>query len=271
MWHPSNPRLRTGVLAVLLPVVLAACGAVYPEVATPVRPYPTDRELTPPPPADLLYVEFQSATIPPKTRDGRQWDRVGGAAPDVFAQLFVDDREILRTPVASNTIEPTWPGQKKANYRIPHRSRVRVELWDSNPLNNRPVCVQRVRELHASAQSGELLVSCDSGARVRLRVAPARARLGLGFSYELRSQSIAVTRVIGESPAARAGLRKGDRLVEIEGRPVAKMEEGEAQSLINSRASVGLKLLVRNADGERPVELKAGPIYPTVDEPVSVD
>ncbi|HEX3850993.1 MAG TPA: hypothetical protein VHW01_08505, partial [Polyangiaceae bacterium] len=62
--------LRVPLAALLLS--LAACGAVYPELATPVRAAGT-RRLDPPPPDDLVYLKFANAVIPSRTRDGRNW------------------------------------------------------------------------------------------------------------------------------------------------------------------------------------------------------
>jgi C-terminal processing protease CtpA/Prc len=107
-----------------------------------------------------------------------------------------------------------------------------------------------------------MLIRCDSGAHVRLKVERAHAKLGLGFFYELRSESVAVSRVVPESPAARAGLKKGDVFVEIQGKKVKGMDQGEIKSVINANASTGLSLLVKDDAGERQVEIKAGPIYP---------
>src|SRR5690349_6700603 len=95
-----------------------ACGAVYPQLSTPVRTPPPSAKLMPPPPDDLLFVKFAGAVIPKQTRDGRSWDSVGGSLPDAFAKLFVDGKVILETPVQGNTLTPTWPDQRKANYRI---------------------------------------------------------------------------------------------------------------------------------------------------------
>lgn len=252
--------------------LLAACGAVFPEVSPPVKAPPQTRALTPPPPSDLVFLAFAGAEIPAKTRDGRQWDSIGGSAPDPFAKLFVDDREIVRTPVQSNTVTPTWPNQKRANYRIPSTAHVRLELWDSNPLNNHPICVKRIHDLTEQAGPAPLDIECESGAHVKLRVEPAHARWGLGFSYELRTVGVGVTRVLAESPAARAGLKAGDEVLEIGGKKVAGMEEGEPQSLINSNAQIGIDLLVRGADhAERAVKVAEGVIYPVVEEDIPLE
>lgn len=257
----------------LAALAVLGCGAVYPQLSTPVRTPPAHVELTPPPPEDLLFVKFAGAVIPKTTRDGRKWDSVGGSLPDAFAKLIVDGRVILETPVQSNTLTPTWPNQRKANYRIRQGATVRVELWDSNPINNHPICVAEVRGLHNEAPTeGPTRISCSSGAELSLVVDPAHGRLGIGLFYELRSEDVFVTRVLRESPAARAGLAVGDQLLKIQGKLVKTMAEGEAQSLLNANAATGVTLLVRKPDAtEVELTLKEGALYPIVDEGVPVD
>jgi len=249
-----------------------ACGAVFPEVTPPVKAPPPGRELEPPPPKDVVFIAFAGAEIPEKTRDGRQWDSIGGSAPDPFAKVLVNDVEILRTPIQSNTLKPTWPDQKRANYRIPGGAHVKIELWDSNPINNHPICGKVMHDFAQQAAAEPIVVDCESGAHIQLRVEPAHARWGLGFSYELRTGGAAITRVLAESPAAREKLAAGDEILEIGGKKVAKMEEGEVQSLINANGQVGVDLLLRGANhDERRVKIKEGVIYPTVDEGVPVE
>ncbi len=261
---------RIGALALALSC--AACGAVYPEIKTPVRPAPEGKQLSPPPPKDALYLAFESATIPETTRDGRRWDAVGGSAPDPFAKLFLDGEEILRTPVQSNTLTPTWPDSFKGNYRVPKGSVLRVELWDENPINNHPICVREIKHPQAEAQVGSVDIDCDSGAKMRLLIQPAKAKLGVGFDYELRTLDVYVTRVVQESPAAHAGVKPGDQIVRIQGKEVRKMEDGEAKSLINTNAQVGLNLTLKHADGSVvDVTLKDGPIYPLRSEDIPVE
>lgn len=250
---------------------LAGCGAVFPEISPPVKSPPNNRELTPAPPSDLVFIAFAGAEIPAKTRDGRQWDSVGGSAPDPFAKLFADDREVVRTPVQSNTLKPTWPDQKLANYRIASGAHIRLELWDSNAINNHPICVKKLHDFIEQAGPFAQDIECDSGAHVKVRVEPAHARWGLGFSYELRTIGVGVTRVLLESPAARAGLKAGDEILEISGKKVAAMEDGEPQSLINANAQTGLDLVVRGADhAERAVKVSEGVIYPVVEEGIPI-
>jgi len=248
------------------------CGAVYPEISTPVRPAGA-RHLDPPPPEDLVYLKFASAQIPTRTRDGRQWDSVGGAAPDPFAKLLIDEKELLVTPVQANTLRPTWPDQKVGNYRIPHNVPVRVELWDSNAINNHPICVESIGNLLADTNDEQNLeLRCESGATIEIVVQPAHAKFGLGLYYELGNDDVHVTRVVGESPAARAKLARGDQLLRIQGREVKGMDQGTVRSLINANVSTGVTFAVKHADGsQEEVTLKDGPMYPTVDEEVKVE
>jgi hypothetical protein len=264
--------LAQGLAAAFLGWGLAGCGAVYPEISTPVRAAGT-RRLDPPPPADLVYLKFANAHIPNHTRDGRQWDSVGGSAPDPFAKLLIDDKEILLTPVQANTLSPTWPDQKVGNYRIPSGVPVHVELWDSNAINNHPICVETIGNLLAEVSEEQNLdLRCDSGATIEIVVQPAHAKFGLGLYYELGSDDIRVTRVIAESPAGRAKLTRGDQLLAIQGREVKGMDPETARSLINANVSTGVTFKVKHLDGpEADVTLKDGPIYPTVEEDIAVD
>jgi hypothetical protein len=254
-------------------LILCGCGAVYPQLGTPVRTPPAHVTLTPPPPDDLLFVKFAGAVIPTRTRDGRNWDSVGGSQPDAFAKLFVDGKVILETPVQSNSLTPSWPDQRKANYRIGRGATLRVELWDSNPINNHPICVSELRDVHSDALGeGPTPVSCSSGAELSVLIDPAHGRLGVGMFYELRREEVVVTRVLRESPAARVGLARGDELLKIQGKLVKTMADGEAQSLINANAATGITFWVRRPDkSELEINVKEGAIYPVVDEGVPID
>ncbi len=268
-------RARTAVASVVAVAVLwGACAAVYPELKTPLRDAPKGRELSPPPPADLFYITFVSAEIPKKTRDGRAWDSVGGNAPDPVAMLYVNDVQIIKTPSEPNTLTPTWKKQDKRNYHVPDGSKLRVEMWNSNALNNQPICVKKILSFASSMdEEGNVVIVCDSGARIKMRVEPARAKLGLGLFYELRTEGeVYVSRVHPEGPAQRAGIEPGQQIVKIEGREVKEMADGEAQSLINSKGQLGVTLLLKRADGqELEVKVKEGPIYPVKGDGLNFD
>jgi hypothetical protein len=250
-----------------------ACGAVYPEVSTPLRTPPADFRLQPPPPTDVYFIRFKQAVIPKKTRDGRRWDSVGGEAPDPYAKIMVNGKDLIVTSLQSDTLTPTWPDQEPANYRIRASDRVVVELWDSNPLNNLPICSEAIIDIGAAAASEEpfLEIACDNGGRVELIVDPAHGKLGLGIQYELRTEQAFLTRVLKESPGGRAKLRAGDEILSVQNTPVATMEDGKLQSLINANASLGVKISVRSGDeAPREVTIRDGSVFPLHDEGVSL-
>lgn len=267
------PSLRKfGWIGSLLPALslVTACGAVYPEVSTPVRSVPQGKQVEPEPPGNLLYIVFDKVIIPKQTRDGRKWDAVGGAAPDPFAKVLVNGKEIIKTPTESDTMHPTWPTQVRANYRIHPGDKVVVEVWDSNPIHNDPICVIRVDSIHDKASDVASELHCNSGARVQLRVEAARPKVGLGLYYELQSQKVKVTRVIEHSPASRAGLSAGAEIVAIQGKKVAELDADQIRSLINANGQTGLQLDIKFADGtSRAVELKEAALYPTVSEGIT--
>jgi hypothetical protein len=259
------------LIAMSLPV--GGCGAVYPELATPIRPTPS-RTLEPPPPDELLFIKVAGAEIPARTRDGRQWDSVGGSAPDPFAKIFVDDHEIITTPVQSNSLKPTWPDQRVGNYRIHKGATVRIELWDANPINNHPICKETTRDIHSeSSLEHDYEVSCDSGATMTLVVQPAHAKVGIGLYYEIHTYGDAwVTRIVRESPAGRAHVVKGDQLLTVDGKRAKDLDQDAFRSLVNSHAAQGVTFGVRHANGqEETVTLKDGPLYPSIDEEVKVE
>ena len=259
-------------LSIALLFSSASCGAVYPEIATPVRA-PGTRLLDPRAPDDLVYLKFANAQIPSRTRDGRQWDSVGGSAPDPFAKLLIDDKELLVTPVQANTLHPTWPDQKVGNYLIPRNTPIRVELWDANAINNHPICVETIGNLLSEASDERNLeLRCDSGATIEIVVQPAHAKFGLGLYYELGSDEVRVTRVVRESPAARAQLKRGDYILRIQGREVKGMDPETVRSVINSNVSTGVTFSLKHADGAQDdVTLKDGPMYPAIDEELTVN
>jgi len=260
-WYGFRVRFS----AVTIATMSLACGAVYPEVSTPLRTPPPGFELKPPPPKDLFYVRFARAVIPKKTRDGRQWDSVGGEAPDPYGKILVNGKELILTPIQSDTLEPTWPDQEAANYRIRATDKVQVEIWDSNPLTNLPICTEALLNIAEAAAGDEPFVEidCDNGGRVNLVIEPAHGKMGLGFNYELRTAAAVVTRVIKESPAGRAGMQAGDDIVAVQGKAVESMDEGVLQSLVNANAALGVKLTIKSDEGgQREVNVRDGSIYP---------
>ena len=253
--------LRSTWVAWMSIVSLCGCAVVYPEIETPTHAPKDGQTVEPAPPPDLYYIYFEGASVPPKTPGGLEWP---GGAPDPFAKLIVNDVELFRTPTQSKTRQPSWPDQKAANYRIAKHSRIYVEVWDDNPMTNKPICRAAVRDFENMAQGGNNEIWCDSGARVRLVVEPAKALVGMGLWFEVRgTEGVRVTRVAPNSPASRAGLSEGDRILAINGKQVKGLNEKQVQSAVNSSIKKGISLDVWFKSGERHlVKLEEGAIYP---------
>lgn len=244
---------------------------MYPEVRAPVRTPPPAWTPEPPPPEEVIYLEFVEARIPQRTRDGRDW---GARGPDSFGKVIVDGRDILVTPVASGTFQPTWPDQRRANYRIAHGSDVRIELWDARTIKDRPICLKHLGSLHAEVGPAPVELVCEeTGARILMNISPGRPLLGLGLYYELQgSGGVRVTRVVEESPASRAGIAGGTRILMVQGRSVQEMDALDIKSVINANSRTGVEMDVMFPDGRRhTVTLKEEAMYPLEHEPLSLE
>jgi hypothetical protein len=257
-------RLSLGLLAAS---VLWGCPAVYPELGTRTRPMLPGQPLDPPPPQDLRWIRFLAGTVPERTRDGRSWQQNGKFA-DPYVKLIVNGKELLKTPVQHDTLAPTWPDGPRGNFKVSSEDKFRIELWDSNAINDRPICVQEVRAIGDDQLiEKKIRISCDSGGEVILAFEEAHAIKGAGLWFELRTDSCYVTRMLEGSPAARAGLEPGDQILEIAGRKVSAMSSDEVRSAFNAIPMDGLPLQAKHATGVAlTLILKEGPIYPLFEQ-----
>jgi hypothetical protein len=256
-------RLRTATA--LLALALAGCPAVYPELGTRTRPVTAGRILDPPPPAELRWIKVLSATLPAHARDGRPWQPNGKAS--AYARLLVNGVELIKTNVESDTLTPTWAGSPHGNYRIAPGDRFRVELWESDSINDKPV---GARDLGMAGDlqvlDGRLHVEMEEGiassSTLDIAFEPAHAVTGLGLWYELRTTGCTVTRLLEQGPADRAGLKAGDELIRIGDREAKVMTPDEIKSAFNAIPMEGLKIQVRHSAGAvEELLLKDGPIY----------
>jgi hypothetical protein len=265
--------LRFALISATL--ALVGCPAVYPELGTRTRNIPAGQPLDPPPPSDLRWLKFVSGRVPERTRDGRPWQANGKASP--YAKLLANGKEVLKTTAQSDTLAPTWPESPRGNFRIAPTDRLRVELWDSNAINDKPIGVRDIgvaEEVHVA--DGKIVVQFDEAAgatgEVVLAYEPAHAVSGLGLWYELRSADCAITRRLDGSPADRAGLVPGDEVLRIGDRDMKTLTPNDIKSAFNAVPLAGLKLTVKHAGGATAeVVLKEGPIYPTFDQFGAVD
>jgi hypothetical protein len=249
--------------------LVTGCAALFPEIDTPMGPPPNPDSANPPPPQDYVFLYIKSARMPSQTRDGRKWGKGGDGFPNPYAILFIDGKEITRTEVEQNTLEPSWPKQKKANFEMPPKRRLRVEVWDDHGLIPHPICLKEIHNLPSYVDMGEVEIDCEGGGNITLGVEAAHPRWGLGFYYVLRSSSAYVTRVIAASPAGRVGLKPDDQILSIMRSPVEKMAAAETQTLIRANSPTGVKLKIASDGGEtRDVVIKDAAVYPLLEDHV---
>ncbi len=255
--------MRALAVVFSLGLLLSGCSAVFPELSTRFSEAPDLGTFDPPPPTDRMLLRVVSGKVPAKTRDGRDWDKAFGSLPDPYAKVSVNGVELFRTNPASDTLEPTWNDSPKGNFRIAAGDKVEVQLWDSSPLNDSPVGVQERTLTPDHIDAGEIRFDFSSGGEVVLAIKPAEAVWGAGFWFELRNDSVYVTRLIEGSPASRADMRPGDRIVSIDGQALEAMPIAERRSLLGAFPVRGYRMDLARKDGTTlQVDLKEGPIYP---------
>lgn len=259
-------RIRRALFSALAIASLAGassgCAALFPEMSTEFSEAP-DMALDPPPPTDRHYLKVLGGTVPPKTRDGRDWDQAFGSLPDPVATINVNGKELLKTVTDSDTLEPKWAGSPTGNFRIQVGDEIEVQMWDANTIGSTPIGVRKLTLTQDMISTGEVTFDLSGGAQVRIAIEPARAIWGVGFWFELRNDSSYVSRVIDGSPATRAGIQQGDRILQIDGKDVSAMSTGEVQSAFKSIPAAGRVLTLQHAGGGTlQATIKRGPIYP---------
>lgn len=245
----------------------AGCSAVYPRYSTVVRDVPAAMaeggELSPPP--DFVQrIAVIRAELPRTTRDGRRWDDDPG--PDPYVVIYRNGVEVFRSRVVANSFRPEWDPQRDyVDLRVRDSDRLRVELRDDDGWSFDPVGIQDMHGVPSEARNGGVwLIRLEGGSVVELRATPPPPRLGMGVTYEYRGDALWVVSVEEAGPAYAAGLRPGDRIGSIQGRPVGAMSELEARDAMDRGAMTDVSLTVIRGNG-RPMEItvRRDALYPS--------
>ena len=240
----------------LLACALGACA--YPRHTTPLNDAPGLKVPTEQTPGGMYTVRLLSAVAPPNKISGLAWDD-DGTGPDLFARIYVDDRKVWESPVIENETKPQWNRVLPGNVIVPRASDFRLELWDyDTPVSADPIGRIEHRGLPPTAIPDAIArLQLDAGTMVVIMVSAPRPHRGVGLEVEVRPDALKVLSVEPYSPAARAGVKKGDHIVGIASERVAHMEEANKISELSLAAGRHAKLVVTDSNGknEREVQL----------------
>jgi hypothetical protein len=253
-----SARITTYVALGLLSS-LSSC--VYPRKATPltvVMHSPVDRATQP---ENLWQLQIVDAEIPRQTRTGQSWDDDGGA-PDVYFVLAIKGRERWRVEAIPDSATPRFPNPSP-NLEFDRLGRVRLELWDKDGMSADPIGSYEGKVLSEAFIDADTTVSLNSGATVTLRLRRPEPRAGTGIAeYELRPSGILVRAVVPNSPASRAKLRDGDRILAIDGKAVSGMSQEATDSAIALASQKQSELVVERDEKKRTLKLDNGYVWP---------
>ena len=78
---------------------------------------------------------------------------------------------------------------------------------------------------------------------------------GIGATVGIRENKLTVIAPIPDSPAAKAGIKPGDAILEINGQSTAEMSLEEAVSRIRGPKGTSVKVLIQHLEANQPLEL----------------
>jgi hypothetical protein len=253
--------LRSGLLFSLSLTCLVSC--VYPRRHTSLTEVaaktPVDRATQP---ENMWQLQLLSAEIPDEKRGGLSWDDERGA-PDVYFVLLAKDQPIWKSAVVENSRSPTrFDPEWAVNLTFDRKARLGLQLWDEDSVGADPIGVYNGRALGEAALDAPILVKLDSGASVTLRVTQPKPMLGTGISeYEIRPGALYVIEVLPNSPAARGGLERGDRITAIGGKSIKSLGNEGAASALSMAAQNETELTVERNKSQRVVKLDKGFVW----------
>ncbi|HUG36050.1 MAG TPA: PDZ domain-containing protein [Candidatus Limnocylindrales bacterium] len=252
---------------VALGVALTLVGCVYPRRGTSLSPVRSERSTSSfDAPPHVYQLTIVNAQIRPRKSGDLAWDE-GEGLPDAFVRLYRGEALIFETETLDDTLTPEWNAALPRNVRLPPSERIRIEVWDRDTVGSDPVGIYNGQGLPATALSdADSRIMLEGGSWLTIRANPPRPHRGLGIEeYEVRPDELRVLRVLPYSPAGRAGIEPGDRIVAIGDDRVSAMNDNQAASALSMAASRQSRLTVKDESGrERQVDLDRGFVWLTM-------
>ncbi|HEX7479539.1 MAG TPA: hypothetical protein VF331_17170 [Polyangiales bacterium] len=247
----------------LLLLALAVTGCAYPRRSTFMHPAPLALVKIDDRPKNLWTLRVISAELPQFKATGLPWDS-DGTEPDPFVRILIDKRLVWESPVRENTRRPEWNFTLPKNIELSDSSSFRVALWDRDTaVSADPAGADTHTGLPASALPDAIArLSLDNLGTVSIMVTAPRAQQGVGLRFEVRPDALIVLEVERYSPAARAGIKVGERIVAIGPQRVSELGGNEATSDLSLASERGSVLTIADAQKhERQVTLDKGFIW----------
>jgi hypothetical protein len=248
-------------------LLLALCvisGCAYPRRTTLVHAAPASAEPLDTP-GGLWSIRLVEAQLPETRGGGLPWDS-DGTGPDPYIRLVIDGRVVWESPVQHDTLNPQWNVTLPRSVQIPGGAKLRLELWDEDTASADPAGTFAHVGLPANAlPNAKARLMLDNLGSVTVTVSAPKPMKGLGLTYEQRSDALVVLGVEEFSPAARAGIAVGDRVVAIGDARVDSLTDARAASDLSLAVDRGSPLTVADKQGkERPVNLDRGFLWLTM-------
>jgi hypothetical protein len=254
--------LRTGLWLGLV-ATLTTFGCAYPRRTTPLATVPPELARNAQAPASIWRFVLVRADIPPHKRSGLSWDE--GHGPDAYLRFLVAGEEIWRSPVVENSIHPVFEASPPKNFAFSPDTRVRLELWDKDGVTADPIGIYEGRGLGQAVMGAPTTLKLEGGATLTVKIDRPVPHFGSGIAlYEKRRQALLVLKVVPNSPAARAGLKAGDRITAIAGKLIDDLEQGQAESALTQAGQRGSELTVERAGTYRRIKLDDGYVWLTM-------
>jgi hypothetical protein len=248
-------------MAMVAACVMALSACAYARRSTPLSVVTTQGQESSEAPENLWKLLLVSAEIPRETRSGSPWDD-DKTPPDPYLKLLVGDREVWETRTYDNQDHPTFNTSPPRNLAIDRNARVRLELWDDDGVTSDPIGVYEGRALGDAIVDAETIIKLEGGATVTVRVQRPDAHRGTGIAlYELRKTALVLLDILPNSPAARAGLKAGDRITALDGRSIEDLGPKKAESGLVLSVQNQSELVVESAGKSRVVKLDRGHVW----------
>lgn len=144
-------------------------------------------------------------------------------------------------------------------WMIPHRIRPILAFIQDNLVTSDKA--DKKREIEYAAINGMLttldphswLLKPDVYREMKLQTKGEFG--GLGFVISMEEERLTVKKVLKNTPAFRAGIKKGDHIARIEDESTINMELNEAVSKLRGKPGTEVRLFVRRAKDEKPYTL----------------